>query len=121
MRYDETVTNKVLDIMGVHLQHERGEVSQRVQTRTHRHSSSRHQHPSRTARSANVGRVDLLDNLRQRVDLLLDQRGDGPTQRRAPARPHLRGVCLPPSSALPQTLLSKNSSPAALILPPSQR
>ncbi len=27
MRYDETVTNKVLDIMGVHLQHERGEVS----------------------------------------------------------------------------------------------
>jgi hypothetical protein len=37
-------------------------------------------------------RVDLRDNLRQHVALLPDQHGDDPTQRRAPARPHLRGV-----------------------------
>jgi hypothetical protein len=53
---------------------------------------------------------DLLGNLRQQVALLLDQRGDGPTQRRAPARSHLRES---PSSAP-----SKNSSPVALIRPP---
>ncbi len=57
-----------------------------------------------------IRRVDLRDNLRQHVALLPDQRGGDPVQRRAPGRPDPRGVAL-------QTV-SKNSSPAALILPP---
>jgi hypothetical protein len=54
--------------------------------------------------------VDLRDNLRQHVALLPDQRGGDPAQRRASARPNLRGVPLQRSGTF--------SSPAVLILPP---
>ena len=54
--------------------------------------------------------MDLRDDLRQHVALLPDQRIGDPVQRRA------RAFAVSPSSA-PETV-SKNFSPAALILPP---
>ena len=63
-----------------------------------------------------IRRVDLRDNLRERVALLLDQRGGDAVPRYSAARLAARTRAVSPSSA-PETL-SKNSSQAALILPP---